>query len=171
MIAQNQQFRSTPLSVWAPSEPRDWYEKLSYKNVVQLHPISDGMSVSIGSHGTITFYTTDHKVPCYAVKMEDGKHTILYGADSGPNTDWQRMGKSPDLFICEATYPERLRPKEPNGHLSAKQAGRAAKQLNAKQLWLTHLYPEINPKELETEAKQEFIHTLACFSHLSVSFS
>jgi ribonuclease BN (tRNA processing enzyme) len=163
--------RSVPLPVWAPAEPADWFEKLAYKNAFQLHLIEEGMSVMIGSQGRITFYRTDHGVPCYAMKMEDGKHTILYGADSGPDTDWLRMAKAPDLFICEATYPERLRPAQPNGHLSAKQAGQAAKQIEAKQLWLTHLYPEIEPGELEEEAKQEFVHTLTCYSHLSVSFS
>ncbi|MRG28078.1 MBL fold metallo-hydrolase [Laceyella tengchongensis] len=154
LVASNQQKRKRPLPVWAPAEPAHWYAKLSYQNLIDKRPIGTE-SVSIGKL-TFSFHRTDHAIPCYAIRISDGEKTILYGADAGPKTDWLAMGRKPDLFVCEATYLHQELPAHPIGHLSAKQAAEAGVALQAKQLLLTHLYPERDPAPLGEEAQAVF---------------
>jgi ribonuclease BN (tRNA processing enzyme) len=79
------------------------------------------------------------------------------------------MAKAPDLFVCEATYLHRDLPAEPTGHLSARQAGEAARSIRAKRLLVTHLYPEYDPASVLEEAKGVFGgETLLARSGLSV---
>ncbi|SFJ25527.1 MBL fold metallo-hydrolase [Thermoflavimicrobium dichotomicum] len=155
LVANQFQKRNQPLSVWAPSEPKGWFEKLSYRNYILLQAITEGKTVSLEGVN-ISFFLTDHAVPCYAMKIEyDGK-VLLYGADAGPRTDWTRMAIEPDLFICEASFLHKDLPADPIGHLSAKQAAQAANQIKARRLLLTHLYPELDPLQLKQEAEQEY---------------
>ncbi|MFC7441518.1 MBL fold metallo-hydrolase [Laceyella putida] len=154
MVAAKQQKRKGPLPVWAPSEPTHWYGKLSYQSFIEKHPIQM-QPVKLGNL-TFSFYQTDHAVPCYAIHISDGHKTILYGADAGPKTDWLLMGTEPDLFVCEATYLHKELPAQPTGHLSAKQAAEAGVKIKAKQLLLTHLYPERDPAPLAEEARAVF---------------
>lgn len=158
MTATKLKKRATPLPVWTPAEPANWYAKLSYNQFIEKKLIEEEMTIDLGGHFVFSFYRTDHAIPCYAMKITDGKHTILYGADSGPKTDWAQIAVSPDLFICEASFLHSDLPPAPTGHLSAKQAAQAANSIGAKQLLLTHLYPEYDPAQILQEAKEVFIN-------------
>ncbi|RAL26409.1 MBL fold metallo-hydrolase [Thermoflavimicrobium daqui] len=155
LMGKQQQKRIKPLSVWAPSEPKSWFQKLAYRDYIQLESITEEESLEFDNL-KISFFLTDHGIPCYAMKIEyDGK-VILYGADAGPQTDWTRMASEPDLFICEASFLHQDLPIQPIGHLSARQAALAANQIKAKSLLLTHLYPELDPSLLKQEAEQVY---------------
>jgi ribonuclease BN (tRNA processing enzyme) len=154
MTARKLGKRTKPLPVWAPEHPAGWHAKLRYGDHIRLHPAAEGMEVTFGERLRIRFHRTDHSVPCHAMVITDGRHTILYGADSGPATDWHRMAEEPDLFVCEASYLHRDLPKEPVGHLSARQAAEAAVGIRAGTLLLTHLFPEYHPEEVKREAAE-----------------
>ena len=156
MTARKQGRRTHPLSLWSPDKPAGWFQKLQYKKEIDRKEIREGLKIHLGKQLTVQFFRTDHAVPCFAMRIDDGKHTILYGADSGPKTDWTKMGEAPDLFICEASFLHNDLPDQPTGHLSAKQAGLAARRLKAKRLLLTHLYPEYDPDHLKEEASSVF---------------
>lgn len=151
--------RSEPLPVYAPDEPACWWEKLHYKTVTKPRLIDEQSVIETGGV-RIQFHRTDHGILCYAMEISDGLHTILYGADSGPRTNWEAMCQEPDLFICEATFLDRQIPEDEVPHLSARQAAEAAEQLGAKQLLLTHLYPENDPNQLLREAAPHYSGTL-----------
>jgi ribonuclease BN (tRNA processing enzyme) len=168
MTATKQKKRTVPLPVWAPAEPAHWYSKLGYEAFIEKNVIEDGRTVSLGYRLEFSFYRTDHGIPCYAMKICDGKHTLLYGADSGPNTNWLQMADSPDLFVCEATYLQKDLPSQPSGHLSAQQAAQAARQIRAKKLLLTHLYPEYDPKSIQQEAESVFTPSIVAEQGLSI---
>lgn len=153
MTAIKQQKRKNPLPVWAPTEPVDWYSKLSFQDYIEKQPMQQ--QVKLGNL-TFTFHQTDHAVPCYAIHISDGQKTILYSADAGSRTEWAAMETEPDLFVCEATFLHEELPHAFTGHLSAKQAGEVAATLKAKQLLLTHLNPERDPAPLAEEAGTVF---------------
>lgn len=153
LVAKTQKWRTTPLKVWAPTTPKSWYERLRYHQLIQLAPLEEGRGITIDGVN-ISFFRTDHAIPCYAIKLSYQNKMILYGADSGPRTDWQRMGSHPDLFICEASFLHKDLPTQPIGHLSAKLAATAAKRIGAKRLLLTHLNPDGNPLLIRQEAEQ-----------------
>lgn len=149
--------RVSPLSVWAPSEPSSWYEKLCYEDHIDLSELNEGSVVEFENNLSFRFYATQHGDHCYAMEItEDRQKKILYGADSGPNTNWTEMCTSPDLFVCEATYLHKDIPKNSDRHLSAKQAALAASSIGAKHLLLTHLYPEYDLQEIGFEANTHF---------------
>jgi ribonuclease BN (tRNA processing enzyme) len=154
LVAKTQKWRTTPLKVWAPTEPKSWYEKLRYHQLIQLTPMEEGKDVSIDGV-RLSFFRTDHAIPCYAMKLSCQNKTILYGADSGPKTNWKRMASQPDLFICEASFLHKDLPAK-TGHLSAKLAAASAKQIGAKRLLLTHLYPDYNLSMIKQEAEQVY---------------
>lgn len=148
--------RSEPLPVYAPDEPTSWWEKLYYKTTTEPLAI-DAQSVIEAGGVRIQMHRTDHGIPCYAMEISDGLHTILYGADSGPYTNWEAMCQEPpDLFICEATFLDRQIPEDDVPHLSARQAAEAAELIGAKQLLLTHLYPDNDPNHLRREAEPHY---------------
>lgn len=156
LIARKLGKRSSPLSVWAPSEPSSWFSKLAYETHINLNEIN-GHSLVEFENLSFRFHATQHGDHCYAMEItEDRKKKILYGADSGPNTNWAGMCTSPDLFVCEATYLHKDIPKQSDRHLSAQQAACAASSIRAKHLLLTHLYPEYDLKAIECEARANF---------------
>lgn len=165
------QERTTPVPVYSPSQPTDRFDMLPYKGSFEVREITEGLQVSLGEDTSIEFYQTQHDIPCYAMKIVTGSSTILYGADSGPKTDWEKIGSVPDLAILEATFPVSMEPSEPTGHLSSRQVGQIADQMKAKELWLTHLYPAIDPEVLVKEAKTNYQGKIqAAYSGLSFEF-
>lgn len=158
-LARQMGHRTRPLTVYAPAAPEKWARLLTYHDAIDWRPIEEHRETFVGSLH-LSFHPTDHPIPCYAVLTDNGRSRILYGADAGPRTDWRRMVRSPDLFVCEATYLKRNAPSHPTGHLSAEQAAVAAEQIGAKRLLLTHLFPEYTSAEVEHEARPHFSGTL-----------
>ena len=66
------------------------------------------------------------------------------------------MARNPDLFVCEGTFLERDLPENPVGHLSVKQAAEAAERIRARELLLTHLFPEYDRDEIEEEVRGSY---------------
>jgi ribonuclease BN (tRNA processing enzyme) len=156
MTAMRQGWRTEPLTVYAPTKPGDWAKKLHYHSYIDVHELNEEIRITVDDYTEIRPYLTAHGVPCYALQIKDREHTILYGADSGPATNWGQMKKYPDIFVCEATYLHSDLPKNMNDHLSARQAGEAANTLLAKQLLLTHLYPYYDKTQLQKEASNVY---------------
>ncbi|WP_044642801.1 MBL fold metallo-hydrolase [Risungbinella massiliensis] len=164
--------RTNSVPVYSPNRPIDRFKMLPYKEAFEVLEISEGLEVTLAENASIRFYQTEHAIPCYAMRIQVGSTTILYGADSGPNTNWSKMERNPNLAILESTFPISMEPKEPTGHLSSRQAGQVAKQMQAKELWLTHLYPAINPELLVKEAKASYQGKIqAAYSGLSFEFN
>lgn len=156
--ALKQGYRKSPLSVWAPQEPKSWYSKMQFQDAIRLNILNEETKVDFEEDLTFQFYSTEHSEPCYAMKItEDKDRTILYGADSGPHTDWSRMNFSPDLFVGEASYLHQDIPhNHKNEHLSARQLAQAAQSIRAQHLLLTHLDPEYDLGKIKQEAKKDF---------------
>ncbi|MFC4077924.1 MBL fold metallo-hydrolase [Salinithrix halophila] len=143
------------LQVLAPPKPVKISHLLSYQKAVDLKWIGQGMVHQIGSL-EVGFHRTDHPVPCYAMEIRSGKACILYGADAGTDTRWETMAREPDLFVCEGTYLHRDAPAQPIGHHSVREAAKAATELGARRLLLTHLYPGYPAEILRREAADHY---------------
>ncbi|OYD09529.1 MBL fold metallo-hydrolase [Paludifilum halophilum] len=144
--------RKQPLPVFAPTEPERWGKQLSYRDAVRLHPIGEERTWKHGEM-QVACFRTEHPVPCYAMDIQWRGKRILYGADAGPETDWERADPEPDLFICEGTFLDRDASHRSSGHHTVKEAAEAAERIGARRLLLTHLYPGYSRREIEAEAK------------------
>jgi ribonuclease BN (tRNA processing enzyme) len=156
MVAIHLQQREKRLPLWTPAQPYRWFSMLEKNPFTETNVIKEGLVIQLTEQLSVQFYQTEHSIPCYAMKIKEGERTLLYGADSGLQTDWAKMALEPDLFICEASFLHRDLPADRTGHLSAKQAAQAAVSIRAKSLLLTHLYPEYDPEEIKQEAASIF---------------
>jgi ribonuclease BN (tRNA processing enzyme) len=148
MVAIKQGWRTKPLQVYTPFKPHKWSKNLCYGDYIDVHELDEKTRIELDEDTTISSYRTNHSVPCYALELQDPKHTILYGADSGYETNWNQMKKHPDIFLCEATYLDVDMPENTKDHLSTLQAGKIANLLEAKHLVVTHLFPYYDRDQL-----------------------
>ena len=79
---------------------------------------------------------------------------MIYTADTGPEWTVGAFAPGADLVLSEATYLDANIPAPI--HLSAKQAGTAAREANAQRLILTHLWPMIDKLEAAEEGSEAF---------------
>ncbi|MDQ0337339.1 ribonuclease BN (tRNA processing enzyme) [Caldalkalibacillus uzonensis] len=162
--------RSGPLTIYGPSLPPDKAEIRTYKDISVAKDIGQGQDIELGSC-RFRFFQTDHQGPCYGWHVTDGRSSLVYGADSGPDTDWDHVPLRPDVLILESSFLEQNK-RTGVKHLSAKEAALIAARLEAKHLVLTHFYPEVDPYQYVQEAKAFFsgkISAALMGFHLSLS--
>jgi ribonuclease BN (tRNA processing enzyme) len=134
----------TDLPVYAPAglEERlaglvsDWGKAFDW-NVVD-----DDSSVTIGDLA-LRFSRTDHPPPTYAVELAADGRRLVYTADTGPGWGPDAFGAGADLVLSEATY--QVGHIGASWHLTARDAGAAARDAKAKRLMLTHVWPQLDP--------------------------
>ncbi len=115
--------------------------------------VGDGDTATVGDCG-LRFSRTAHPPPTTAVELSaDGKR-LVYTADTGPDWSPEVFGPGADLVLSEATFQ---RDNEGSGiHLSARQAGEAARAAGARRLMLTHLWPGLDPAASVVEGSEAF---------------
>ncbi len=124
----------------------DWGDAFAW-NVV-----SDDDRTTVGGID-LRFSRTDHPPPTYGVELRaDGKR-LVYTADTGPDWSVGAFGAGADLVLSEATYQDR---KPVPWHLTAREAGGAAREADARRLVLTHLWPALDPVVSAWEGSEAF---------------
>ena len=116
----------------------------------------DGDDVAVGGI-EFEFAITDHPVPTLGIRAQAGSGRVLaYSADTGPAGTWPRIAQNADLFLCEATYQGASEDKPWPHHLTAGEAGRIARDSEARTLMLTHIWPTLDPERSVQEAEDTF---------------
>ncbi len=143
------------LPVFAPEEVErklepvvgEWTDTFAWKFV------ADGDEVDVlDAH--IRFARTDHPLPTVAMDIEQGGKRLVYTSDTGPEWSVEHFRPGADLVLSEATYThDDIRVAI---HLSARQAGEAARAANARKLILTHLWPTVDPVASAEEGSEAF---------------
>jgi ribonuclease BN (tRNA processing enzyme) len=108
--------------------------------VFDYHTITDGSTFAIGPlHFTCA--VTDHPVETLAMRIHDetSGRTFGYTADTGTAWSLSTLGPDIDVLLCEATFTEEQAGEFP--HLTASEAGNAAREAGVRRLVLTHLLP------------------------------
>jgi ribonuclease BN (tRNA processing enzyme) len=121
--------------------------------VFEFSEVGDGDVTEVGEC-RLRFSLTDHPPPTLAVEIAaDGKR-LVYTADTGPGWSVDAFGAGADLVLSEATFQ---RDNEGSGvHLSARQAGEAARAARARRLMLTHIWPGLDPQASVVEGSEAF---------------
>ena len=143
------------LPVYAPEGLEGHLTALAdFGDTFDWRTVGDGDEARIGDLG-LRFSRTDHPPPTYALEATgaDGKR-LIYTADTGPGWTVGAFGPGADLVLSVATYLHRDRPAPI--HLSARQAGEAAREAQARRLVLTHLWPRIDPVEAAEEGAEGY---------------
>ena len=147
---------ATGLRVYAPADVEPSLRSLvryGWDNTFEWIDCADGDSATIGE-ATVRFSRTDHPVPTLAVEVAAHGKRCVYTSDTGPKWSVDAFGGGADLVLSEATYLHRdIRAPI---HLSARQAGEAARAARAQRLMLTHIWPTIDREESRREGADAF---------------
>lgn len=115
--------------------------------------VGDGDALTVAGCG-LRFSRTAHPPPTLAVELTADEKRLVYTADTGPEWSPEAFGPGADLVLSEATFQ---RHNEGRGvHLSARQAGEAARAAGARRLMLTHLWPGLDPTASVVEGSEAF---------------
>jgi len=88
----------------------------------------------------------------YRITDTNGR-SMVYSGDTDVNDNLVLLAQETDLFICESALPDELRVP---GHLTPSLAGDMATRARAKQLVLTHLYPECDRADLVAQCRSTY---------------
>jgi len=125
----------------------DWGDAFSWRT------IDSDTEVKVGTL-TLHFSRTDHPPPTYAVELSANGSRLVYTSDTGPEWSVEAFPGGADLVLSEATYLHDEKPAPI--HLSAKEAGRAARAAGAKRLMLTHLWPLVDRQAAVAEGSAAY---------------
>lgn len=151
--------RAQPLPVYAPAPTVTMLQAIGevfnggeagyWDGYVQFHPVSPDRAENIGDLA-LRFAWTRHYLPCLALRLEADQKTLVFGADSGPDSGLEQLAIDADLLILEATLlrEQALAEDQERGHLSGDEAARLADRAGAARLLLTHYFAELGPRVL-----------------------
>ncbi len=97
-----------------------------------------------------------HNVEAYSVRIEGDGWCLAYSGDTAAHPGLVEAARGADLFVCEATMPRGYEEEASHGHLTAPQAGEAARQAGVGKLMLTHIWPTFDRNLLARQAGEAF---------------
>ena len=114
-------------------------------------------------------FSTPHTDESRALRvMDQGSKTIVYTSDTGFSEDLARFARSVDLLLMECSFRKN---KPVQIHLELADAMKLAEMSGARKVVLTHLYPEWDGRDLETEAQRLWSgETIAAYDGLRLEF-
>ncbi|MEU8244765.1 MBL fold metallo-hydrolase [Nonomuraea sp. NPDC048916] len=119
------------------------------------HEFTAGSRLDIGPFHVQT-RLLPHSVPNAGVRLTAGERVLVYTGDTGPSPDVVDLARDADLFLAEATYADQV-PEDSRRYLtSARQAGRQAREADARHLLLTHLQPGTDMTAAQAAARTEY---------------
>lgn len=121
----------------------------------RFHDREPGESVKLGPV-LVTPYQAAHPIPALAIRLEVDGHVLAYSGDSGVTSELVACARDADLFICDASWPERAGPFPSGIHCTGAEAGDIAAKAGAARLLVTHVQPSFDPAELAAEAATTF---------------
>lgn len=125
-----------PLVIYGHAFDEEKFQSLSYKQFVRAVAYREEEPLKVGPF-TIQFLRTVHPVPCFAMRITDGKHVIAYTADTEMFAKLPRFIQNCDLLIAECSFFQDE--QKAGGHLSSLDVAQLARDGNAKHVLLTHL--------------------------------
>jgi ribonuclease BN (tRNA processing enzyme) len=113
-------------------------------DALELREFAPGAAFEAGPFSVRT-WLLPHSRPNAGLRLRAGGTVLAYTGDTGPSPDLPALARDADLFLAEASYPQRV-PGDLAGTLSsARQAGQTAATAGAGRLLLTHLMPGTDP--------------------------
>jgi len=120
---------------------------------LEIRELEDGDQVELPGL-TVEAVGLHHSVRDLGYRFVDRRgRTAAFTGDTGPGEGLIRLARNVDVFVCECSG-DAAHPME--GHLTAPQAGEAARAAEAGQLVLTHLYPLADDRVRIREAAERF---------------
>lgn len=104
---------------------------------------------------SISFLKTKHPAICFAMRITDGKNTVVYTADSSYQQEFIPFAQGADLLISECNFYAD-QDGTSAGHMNSTDAANIASGAKVKHLLLSHLPHFGNHQELLEDASKYF---------------
>src|SRR3989440_7086633 len=131
------------------------YKLFDQNFAVEIHefaPAESGQAFNLLAGLKAETISTPHRAESLAIRLTDRSGaTLVYTSDTGFSEAIADFARDADLLILECSFH---RNKPTRKHLELADAMRIAKLAEPKQLLLTHLYPEWDAIDLESEARK-----------------
>ncbi|NTW05420.1 MAG: MBL fold metallo-hydrolase [Peptococcaceae bacterium] len=155
-----------PVTLVIPNSPKETAEALAKKTkafrVVYIEElpwetVPLDVEVRVLELGNIRYYflPVRHSIPAYAVGV-DGSGYFVFSGDTAPMEELALFAHRADIFMCEASGLDKDEEKMKGNHMTARQAGILAEKAKAKQLIITHFWPEYNQELLKQQAEEGY---------------
>lgn len=163
---RDQSLRLGPVDLLLPREPWDVASRIAVlKKAFNVTFIEDlpvervppGVEARVFNVGPVRYMMlpTKHSLPSYAVGVE-GSGYFVYSGDAEPTENLQLFAQRADILLCEASGLDTDAGYVRGSHMTARQAGELAKRAGAKELIITHFWPEYSLEELRAQAEQGY---------------
>jgi ribonuclease BN (tRNA processing enzyme) len=92
--------------------------------------------------GGVTLLTrpANHTAGALHLRFEAEGRSVVFSGDTGPSAELALLARGADLLVCECAG-------EVEGHLSPSEVAAIVSEARPKQVWLTHLYPDVDPEQ------------------------
>ncbi len=144
-----------PIKIYAPAEPVEEFNRLKYKQALEVIEINSSEKLEIGDL-KITFKEMVHGYKNYSICIEKDSKKFVYSGDTSKNDGLIEFAQNADLFICEAGLLERDDKNIRVMHLTAREAAQIAEAAGVKRLLLTHFLPDVQLSQYIQEATQVY---------------
>ncbi|MFD1017782.1 MBL fold metallo-hydrolase [Thalassobacillus hwangdonensis] len=124
------------LLIYGHDENIEAFNKLSHQYTKGIAYVAD-QTLDLGAV-TVDFMRTNHPVPCFGMRVTDGKQAFVYTADTSYSKDWATFAESADLLITDTNFYKGMDGSGP-GHMTSEEAGKVAAGAGVSTLWLSHL--------------------------------
>ena len=117
----------------------------------------------------VRFALTRHYIPAYAMRVSDGRRTLVFSADTAPAPEVIAFAKGADVLLCEAALEPGCVEQGERGHSTPAEAGAMARDAGVSRLVLTH-YPQHVPSEaIHADAARSFAgEVILAHDHLTL---
>ena len=111
------------------------------EDVFEVCEYAPGHAIPVGDL-SFTFHAVQHYIPSHAMRVRGRSgETLVFSSDVAPCYQLVDAAREADLFMCESALldatEDELDPSK-RGHMSAREAGTAAREAGVRQLMLTH---------------------------------
>ncbi|HEX2258462.1 MAG TPA: MBL fold metallo-hydrolase [Actinomycetota bacterium] len=151
----------TGFEVYAPGKAEDHLDKLvsttgpdGFGGYFTFQPIKSGDELKMEAF-LFRFQETAHPIETMAMRVEAGRRSLVYTADTAPSEAVVELARGVDVLIAEATMQSPGTASRPV-HMTAEEAGQMARDAGAKRLVLTHIAPTLDPAVSVEQAKIHF---------------
>ncbi|HEX7309458.1 MBL fold metallo-hydrolase [Lentzea sp.] len=125
---------------------------LDFTDVFSFHPL--GAAVHIGPF-TVESALVAHPCEAYGFRISCGGASLAYTGDSGPCEALDSLAAGVDVLLSEASWTHAPH-RQPDLHLSGRQAGELAARAGAGRLLVTHVPPWTSREDVLKEAESAF---------------
>ncbi|GMQ85327.1 MAG: MBL fold metallo-hydrolase [Acidimicrobiia bacterium] len=130
-------------------------EEHVFHTVLDVTEVAPGARVDVAGT-TVRFGRAIHSVPALVTRFETGDAVVTYSGDTGPGSDLTSLADDSDLLLCEASLAGERSAHTYPYHLTAAEAGSAAKAARVRRLVLTHFATGVDPATAVVEAAVTF---------------